>query len=95
VDLLLTYDIATHDRAGDRRLRRVAKIAEGHGVRVQYSVFELVLNPHEVPKLVRRLELAIDQDQDSIRIYRLGSALPMTTLGKQRMLTTIRGPLIL
>ena len=44
---------------------------------------------------MRRLELAIDQDQDSIRIYRLGSALPMTTLGKQRMLTTIRGPLIL
>jgi CRISPR-associated protein Cas2 len=95
VDLLLAYDIDTRDRSGERRLRRVARIAEGYGVRVQYSVFELVLDPHELPKLVRRLTLAIDQDQDSIRIYRLSSALPMTVLGKQRVLTTTRGPLVL
>jgi CRISPR-associated protein Cas2 len=95
MDLLLTYDIATQDRDGERRLRRVAKIAEGYGVRVQYSVFELVLNPHEVPQLLHHLKLAIDWDQDSIRIYRLGSALPMSTLGKQREVTTTRGSLIL
>lgn len=95
MDLLLAYDIDTRNREGERRLRRVAKIAEGHGVRVQYSVFELILNPHEVPTLVRRLELAIDHSEDSIRIYRLGSPLPMTTLGKQRTLTSTRGPLIL
>ncbi len=95
MDLLLTYDINTHDRAGERRLRRVAKIAEGYGIRVQYSVFELVLDPHEVPGLLHQLERAIDHDHDNIRIYRLGSAQPMSIIGRQRSLTTTRGPLIL
>jgi len=95
MDLLLTYDIATGAPSGERRLRSVAKIAEGHGIRVQYSVFELVLNPHELPGLLRQLERAIDPTQDNIRIYRLGSARPMTVLGKQRDLTTTRGPLII
>jgi CRISPR-associated protein Cas2 len=95
MDLLLTYDIATHDRPGERRLRRVAKIAEGHGMRVQYSVFELVLDPYEVPGLLHQLERVIDNAQDNIRIYRLGSARPMAILGRQRDLTTTRGPLIL
>jgi CRISPR-associated protein Cas2 len=95
VDLLLTYDIDTHDQAGERRLRRVAKIAEGHGVRVQYSVFELVLDPHELPVLVHLLERAIDGAHDNIRIYRLGSAHPMYALGRQRDISTTRGALIL
>jgi CRISPR-associated protein Cas2 len=94
MDLLLAYDIDTRDVEGERRLRRVAKIAEGHGVRVQYSVFELIVNPHEVPQLLRRLELAIDHERDSIRIYRLGLAEPVSVLGKQRKITTTRGPLI-
>lgn len=95
MDLLLTYDIDTHDRHGERRLRRVAKIAEGYGMRVQYSVFELVLDPHEIPGLLHQLEHTIDHNQDNVRIYRLGSASPMASLGKARDLTKIRGPLIL
>lgn len=95
MDLLLTYDIDTRDRNGERRLRRVAKIAEGHGIRVQYSVFELVLDHHEVPGLLHQLGRTIDHNHDNIRIYQLGSARPMATLGKQRDLTTTRGPLIL
>jgi CRISPR-associated protein Cas2 len=91
----MTYDIATRDRLGERRLRRVAKIAEGHGVRVQYSVFELVLDLHEVPGLLHELERTIDHTEDNVRIYRLGSARPMAILGRQRDLTTTRGPLIL
>ncbi len=94
MDLLLTYDIASRDRQGERRLRRVAKIAEGHGIRVQYSVFELVLDPYEVPGLIRQLEMTIDHAQDSIRVYRLGSVRPMVVLGRQRDVTTTRGPLI-
>lgn len=95
MDLLLTYDIDTRDRQGERRLRRVAKIAEGHGVRVQYSVFELVLDPHEIPPLVHRLEGTIDHSRDNIRIYRLGSTQPMYNIGRHGDLTTTRGPLII
>ena len=94
MDLLLTYDIATPDRAGERRLRQVAKIVEGFGVRVQYSVFELVLDPHEVPVLLHRLDQVIDHETDSVRLYRLGTRRPSALLGNQDAITT-RGPLIL
>jgi CRISPR-associated protein Cas2 len=94
MDLLLAYDIDTKDREGERRLRRVAKIAEGYGVRVQYSVFELVLDPHELPQLLHQLTLTIDQNHDSIRIYRLGASRLLSSLGKQRLVTSTREPLI-
>lgn len=95
MDLLLAYDVATSDRAGERRLRRVAKIVEGFGVRVQYSVFELVLDQHEVPRLLHRLEQVIDSGADSVRVYRLNGSLPTIVLGAQRSITTTRGPIIL
>jgi CRISPR-associated protein Cas2 len=71
MDLLLTYDVCTADAAGERRLRRVAKICEAFGQRVQNSVFECTLNEGQLEKLVHRLRKAIDNDQDSLRIYRL------------------------
>ncbi|MDR1498624.1 MAG: CRISPR-associated endonuclease Cas2, partial [Puniceicoccales bacterium] len=42
--LLITYDVSTTDeRAGARRLRRVAKACTSYGTRVQKSVFEMQL----------------------------------------------------
>lgn len=37
MDVLVTYDITTIDRAGERRLARVAAVCERFGERVQYS----------------------------------------------------------
>ena len=71
MEVLVTYDVSTSDAAGERRLRRVAKICEGFGQRVQNSVFECTLNDAQLEQLVHRLEKAIDTDQDSLRIYRL------------------------
>jgi CRISPR-associated protein Cas2 len=71
MEVLVTYDVATADAAGERRLRRVAKICEGFGQRVQNSVFECTLNEAQLEKLVHRLEKTIDTDKDSLRIYRL------------------------
>jgi CRISPR-associated protein Cas2 len=71
MDVLVTYDVSTSDAAGERRLRRVAKICEGFGQRVQNSVFECTLNEAQLEQLLARLEKAIDDDQDSLRIYRL------------------------
>jgi CRISPR-associated protein Cas2 len=95
MDLLLAYDVATATAEGQRRLRRVAKICEGFGVRVQQSVFELVLDSHELPLLIDVLRRVIDDDEDNIRLYRLDGRRPIAQLGAERPLTTTRGPLII
>ena len=71
MDLLVTYDIATSTRQGERRLSNVAKVCEGFGVRVQYSVFECRLSVAAVEKLRVALLEIIDPDEDSVRIYRM------------------------
>ena len=68
--LLITYDVSTVDeRAGARRLRRVAKACTSYGVRVQKSVFEMQLGQKEWAELRARLLAEIDPALDSLRIY--------------------------
>lgn len=67
--ILVTYDVATVDRAGQRRLRRVAQACEDYGVRVQKSVFECRVGDKEWVKLRARLLDVIDTDEDSLRFY--------------------------
>ncbi|MFJ8856100.1 CRISPR-associated endonuclease Cas2 [Streptomyces sp. NPDC102437] len=74
MELLLTYDVDTTTPEGRRRLRRVAKLCEGHGIRVQKSVFEIVTNDKTLLTLMYDLEDLIDANTDSIRIYRLPHA---------------------
>jgi CRISPR-associated protein Cas2 len=95
MDLLLVYDVATTSADGQRRLRRVAKVCEGFGVRVQQSVFELVLDPHELPLLIHRLDREINRAEDNVRLYRLDNRSPIAKLGAERLLSTTRGPLII
>ncbi|MEE1928315.1 CRISPR-associated endonuclease Cas2 [Streptomyces sp. TRM 70351] len=71
MDLLLTYDVDTTSPEGRRRLRRVAKLCEGHGLRVQKSVFEIVADEKDLLRLLDRIDATIDTTCDSIRIYRL------------------------
>jgi CRISPR-associated protein Cas2 len=71
LEILVTYDVATDDVAGRRRLRRVAKVCEGFGQRVQKSVFECVVNAAQLEVLRHRLRREIDLRADSLRIYRL------------------------
>src|ERR1035441_1914408 len=47
MDLILAYDVDTTTTEGQRRLRRIAKLCEGHGIRVQKSVFEIVARSEE------------------------------------------------
>jgi len=68
--LVVTYDVSTVDeRAGARRLRRVAKACTSFGVRVQKSVFEMQLGQREWVELRARLLSEIDPAQDSLRVY--------------------------
>lgn len=70
--LVLAYDVSLAGTAGQKRLRKVAKTCEKYGVRVQNSVFELLLEPAQLVTLKTSLAQIIDPEQDSIRIYRLG-----------------------
>jgi len=71
--VLVTYDVKTETAAGRKRLRRVAKACENFGQRVQFSVFECLLDPGQWAALRFRLIEEIDQAQDSLRFYFLGS----------------------
>ncbi|MDP2182608.1 MAG: CRISPR-associated endonuclease Cas2 [Actinomycetota bacterium] len=71
MNILVTYDVNTQDKAGRRRLRRVAKACEGCGQRVQLSVFECRVDSTQLQRLVHRLTDEIDDESDSLRIYRL------------------------
>ena len=71
--VLVSYDVATKSAAGERRLRRVAKACKDYGQRVQYSVFECLVDPAQWAVLKDTLIREIDQEQDSLRFYYLGS----------------------
>ena len=71
MELLVTYDVATSTEDGERRLRRVAQACQSFGQRVQKSVFECTVNEMDRERLVARLLDIIDEDYDSLRIYRL------------------------
>lgn len=71
--MLITYDVATGDSAGRRRLRRVARACQDFGQRVQYSVFECQVDPAQWAALRSRLINEIAIDEDSLRFYRLGA----------------------
>ena len=71
--VLITYDVSTTTANGRKRLRQVAKECVSYGQRVQNSVFECLLDPAEFLELRNRLESIIDEDEDSIRYYNLGS----------------------
>lgn len=71
--VLVTYDVSLQDTNGPRRLRRVAKACQDYGQRVQYSVFEIEVDPALWAKLKARLEGIIEKDTDSLRYYYLGS----------------------
>ncbi len=71
--VLVTYDVRTSMPGGERRLRRVAKACRDFGQRVQYSVFEVEVDPAQWTRLRAELESLIDPAHDSLRYYFLGA----------------------
>ena len=69
--ILVTYDVDTTDKSGQRRLRRVAKACLDYGQRGQNSVFECELTEVQLCILKDRIKDIIDNSLDSIRIYHL------------------------
>jgi len=71
---LVCYDV--HDEA---RLRRVARIAEEFGERLQYSVFLCDLSAIEKARFVGRLRHALNLDDDRAVMIDLGPPGPGST----------------
>jgi CRISPR-associated protein Cas2 len=70
--VLVAYDVSTVDAAGRGRLRRVAKLCENYGQRVQNSVFECWTDYAQWLALRAKLLAEIDPLSDSLRFYHLG-----------------------
>jgi CRISPR-associated protein Cas2 len=71
--VVVSYDVRTCEPGGAKRLRKVAKLCQNRGVRVQFSVFECLVDPAQWEVLRVRLMEAIDPEQDSLRFYFLGA----------------------
>lgn len=69
--ILVTYDVSTETSSGRRRLRRIAKVCESIGQRVQKSVFECQVNQMQYEELERKLVAEMNQEEDNLRLYRL------------------------
>ena len=69
--ILVTYDVSTKTPEGAARLRRVAQVCKDFGQRVQKSVFECSVNQAQYEELIRQLLKCIDENEDSLRFYRL------------------------
>ena len=70
--VLVSYDVSVVSGDGPKRLRRVGKACLDYGQRVQYSVFEIELEPDQWVTLKQRLRDIIDEETDSLRFYFLG-----------------------
>ena len=93
--IVVCYDVSTETEAGRKRLRRVAKVCEGVGQRVQKSVFECRLDLMQYEDLERRLLREINQAEDNLRLYRLTEPVNyrVKEFGKFRS-TDFSGPLV-
>jgi len=66
--LVVSYDIAD-----DKRRTRVAKKLKDFGVRVQYSVFECILEQEKIDEMKQEVARLLDEE-DSVKIYYLCEA---------------------
>jgi len=71
--VLIVYDVQSSTSKGRDRLRRVAKICESVGARVQNSVFECLLDAKQYRELENSLLSIIDAQADRLRFYNLGN----------------------
>jgi CRISPR-associated protein Cas2 len=94
VFLLIAYDVATSKPEGERRLRRVARVCQDFGQRVQKSVFECQVGPMEWALLRDRLLKEVNLAEDSVRVYYLDAGVRVEHLGAGQPID-LQGPLVI
>ena len=63
---LIAYDVRHPGR-----LKKLAKIAQDYGIRMQKSIFEAELLPSELQSMMSRMKNIINPAEDGIKIFRL------------------------
>jgi CRISPR-associated protein Cas2 len=67
--------VIAYDSPSNKRRRKLAKLLEGYGERLQWSVFECRLQPHQLLRL-RQLLAMIATAEDSVRIWAVPQRAP-------------------
>lgn len=95
--ILVTYDVSVLTKAGQKRLRQIAKVCLDHGVRVQNSVFECEVEPDKYVFLKTSLMAIFEPKEDSLRFYHLGKKgyRKVEHFGAKVTLNPLHDPLIL
>ena len=70
IRFLVFYDVRDA-----RRLRHVARIIEGYGYRLQYSVFECALDNMRLQQLKAALDSELKHDEDQVMFVSLGESI--------------------
>ena len=78
--------IVSYDVAHPKRLRAVARVAEGYGYRLQFSVFECLLDPLRLADMKSQLDDLIHHTEDQVLFISMGnrnadSSLAIESLG--------------
>jgi len=74
---LVIYDIGD-----DKRRKKLVKLLEKYGFRVQYSAFECVLNLSSKHELIKEMD-KLKEDKDSIRLYKLPKSVYIIGKGEE------------
>jgi CRISPR-associated protein Cas2 len=93
-----TWAVA-YDVVNDKRRTRLCKFLEGKGIRVQYSVFEVVATEEQMRQIVAEATIArrFDPEEDSLRAYCLCQACrrAATVAGRAAAVVAANEPLVL
>lgn len=71
--VVVSYDVSTKNKSGQKRLRKVAEACQNYGIRAQYSVFECIVEPYQWELLKGELLSIYNPEEDNLRFYYLGS----------------------
>jgi CRISPR-associated protein Cas2 len=62
--------IVSYDITDDKKRLRISKTLRDFGTRVQYSVFECIINDKDLEKMTAKISRIISEE-DSVRVYTL------------------------
>jgi CRISPR-associated protein Cas2 len=63
--------VIAYDIPDDRRRRKMANTLENFGDRVQFSVFEVIVEERDLETIVKKIEAVLVSEEDSVRLYPL------------------------
>ena len=72
------FYLVAYDIPDDPRRNRLARVLKDFGVRVQYSVFECLLDEQLLERMVTRIRDLLEESKDQVRIYQLCGACEKT-----------------